>query len=629
MYVTLFRGLTFQQYITVRTHICTAEHQHPCLSCIGLLKVARAVNEHGFIKLSDAFKLAFPEQIYKTDIARLRILQVPLASIRVGELKSGNSCWYLVPFVEGLDYNKFVPFLEALMVSKETRTVSKVTRSEIKALLGLAQSDRERELVRYSFYRASGVSPTTARRQFGFDSMRERSECVQEAIEQARQIRESIDLLAFTKDRSILSSFGIVVGDSDSDSEDDGVQDVSHSLERNEQDLPSDIELPPFELLTKVLKEARYNWFELVEFAEIQTECEYHNSRALRKRLLDLYNSLLSLIEVSEDINHLKQSYSAFMLTVTPSRDDSRFADILNGDIVSDSESDGEDYVGLATIACSQARTVIAKKRKALSRTVRRDKSKAIASANFLSRKVSVKVKTVVDKFPGIGSTIESFVRDSNVGADAWRRTGVLTFDGNRRVNKKVTFERIRTHLQKTYNHRFSHGTVVQLCIARNLRHRSAKNYRGVAKVTCRRARKGFILRYNPDCHWSGALYKGLNFVQLTDATNITILNRDDSSGYRLDTLFTNSQHRTHAVKGHETLTTHTDYVKKYKSIIQTTCYNFSASNCTGELCAGVVKAQAIYPKNLAQHYADLCMLSTVPELKPAFVNTNTNDQNL
>ena len=31
---------------------------------------------------------------------------------------------------------------------------------------------------------------------------------------------------------------------------------------------------------------------------------------------------------------------------------------------------------------------------------------------------------------------------DSNVGADAWRRTGVLTFDGNLRVSNKVTYER-------------------------------------------------------------------------------------------------------------------------------------------------------------------------------------------
>ena len=83
----------------------------------------------------------------------------------------------------------------------------------------------------------------------------------------------------------------------------------------------------------------------------------------------------------------------------------------------------------------------------------------------------SCKVKTVVDRFPDIGQAIETFVSDSNVGADAWRRTGVLTFDGNLRIKQKVTYERIRQYFK------FSYGTVVQLCIARNKRRRSAMNY--------------------------------------------------------------------------------------------------------------------------------------------------------
>lgn len=218
------------------------------------------------------------------------------------------------------------------------------------------------------------------------------------------------------------------------------------------------------------------------------------------------------------------------------------------------------------------ANKLIKKKRKSLARRIRRAKAKEVARANFLSKKVSKKVKTVIDKFPDIGKTIETFVQDCNVGADAWR-TSILTFDGNRRVKKKATFERIRRHLEETYHHKFSHGTVVQLCVARNNRHRSAKNYKGIAKVTCRIARKGFKLRYNPDSHWSAALYKGLNFIQLTDGSDITNINRDDPSGYRLDTLCTNRQHHTPVVQGQDTLTTHTDYVNKYPSIIQTTSF--------------------------------------------------------
>lgn len=95
-------------------------------------------------------------------------------------------------------------------------------------------------------------------------------------------------------------------------------------------------------------------------------------------------------------------------------------------------------------------------------------------------------MKSICDQFPNIGSVIEEYVRSCGVGADKWRRTGVLTFDGNQKINKKVTFEGIREHLHKTYGRTFSYGTVLQLCIARSKRHRASANYHGVAKVTLR-----------------------------------------------------------------------------------------------------------------------------------------------
>lgn len=52
------------------------------------------------------------------------------------------------------------------------------------------------------------------------------------------------------------------------------------------------------------------------------------------------------------------------------------------------------------------------------------------------------------ETFLDIGETIEEFVQDHQVGADAWR-TGVLTFDGNSKLKQKVTYERIRQHLQE------------------------------------------------------------------------------------------------------------------------------------------------------------------------------------
>ena len=125
--------------------------------------------------------------------------------------------------------------------------------------------------------------------------------------------------------------------------------------------------------------------------------------------------------------------------------------------------------------------------------------------------------------------------------------------------------------------------------------------------------------------HWSSALYQGFNFIEYTDGANITNINRDDASGFRLNTLATHSKHGTPTVSQREILTTHTDYVNRYPSILHTTSYNFTGTKITKDLCAGVVKVAKIYPK-MKQHYADLEMLSDTPELCSAFTNPLTGN---
>ena len=92
-------------------------------------------------------------------------------------------------------------------------------------------------------------------------------------------------------------------------------------------------------------------------------------------------------------------------------------------------------------------KALIEKKRKSIRKQASRLKAKRIAEQNFLRRKVSRKVRGIVKQFPDIGQTIEEFVKQNNVGADQWRRTGVLTFDGNVRDAKRVTYEKISQHL--------------------------------------------------------------------------------------------------------------------------------------------------------------------------------------
>lgn len=131
--------------------------------------------------------------------------------------------------------------------------------------------------------------------------------------------------------------------------------------------------------------------------------------------------------------------------------------------------------------------------------------AKSLAERNYLGRRNKL-VKGIVKLFLDIGNTIDTYVQQGNVGANAWQRTGVLTFNDNCKVKEKVPHKRIQEHLQEVY-HRYC--TVVHLCMARNRRHCSAKCHKAVAQVTCRRARKGFCLHYKPDKHGAVSCIRG------------------------------------------------------------------------------------------------------------------------
>ena len=55
--------------------------------------------------------------------------------------------------------------------------------------------------------------------------------------------------------------------------------------------------------------------------------------------------------------------------------------------------------------------------------------------------------------------------------------------------------------------------------------------------------------------------------------------------------------------------------------MLQTTSYNFSETQTTPELTAGVVKASGVYPRNPPQHAADIEILEGAAELGNAFLH--------
>ena len=608
VYVSTVEEMSLQEYCAACNSYCLSFHRSLCTKCPGMIKAAVMIMEKGVCLLSSVFRESFPNATYNATNAKRRLLQLPVVALRIGEASSGNAEIYVMEMVQGVDYIKFQKIFSTFAGNKcSTPAMSKV---ELQRLLTLAQSDRERELIRYTAFKTSGLTATGATRHFGMQNMLQRSSQVEQCIQEVQSIREAIEEIAEVQ-ASVVSRSMASTSDSDTADEETADEDIAR-YDHNEHTVTHTIPGFSFGWFCETVVQSRFNWFNVVD---ISTEL----FGDVDEQLENYYTEFITSAHSDEEKALLRQSHEAFIADVGAQRSEDRQADALNGMIVTDSEPDDpDDYLQL-DLSSQKATEVIERRVKSIHRRARYLKAKQIAEKNFLAKKVSRSVKGVLKDHPDVGEVMEKFVEERNIGADAWRRTGVFTFDGNTRVKEKVTYERLRQHLISVYKRNFSYGTVVQLCIARNRRRKSAQRYKGVAKITSRRARKGFQLKFNPDSHWSGALYRTLNVLQYTDGRSIVNINRDDASGFRLDTMTTHRLHRTPMVKGSDATTTYTDYVNRYKSILQTTSYNFTKTNTTAEVCAGVVKATGVYPKNPTQHMCDLEMLEKVSDIQPVF----------
>ena len=93
----------------------------------------------------------------------------------------------------------------------------------------------------------------------------------------------------------------------------------------------------------------------------------------------------------------------------------------------------------------------VKKKKASFGRLKKRLIAKEVTTRALLKRKVPTAVSKTLVKFPNIGKNIEQFARENRIGADALYCTGVLTFTGNIKRGPKITYSRIKEHLEKKY----------------------------------------------------------------------------------------------------------------------------------------------------------------------------------
>ena len=200
--VTKVTDLTLEQYCYVHRLHCLSYHVHDCLECSYTINAANMILQEGIAPLRVAFETASPGVSYSASKAKQHLLQMPLVTIRLGEPSSGKSQTYVLEYVHGVDYVKIANILGKSLITHSA--VPSISKEELKKLLLITRSDRERDCVRYAVFKASGLTPSAARRHFGFERMDRTSNYVEECLHDAELVYQAVKDLSESRERAAI-----------------------------------------------------------------------------------------------------------------------------------------------------------------------------------------------------------------------------------------------------------------------------------------------------------------------------------------------------------------------------------------------------------------------------------------
>ena len=166
-----------------RHSYCFSYHKSPCIKCEKFLLVAKSVLSEGYLSLRYAFSIISPNVKYSAEKAQRMLLQMPLVTLTVGVPSSGKSFTILLELFHGVDYLKYNLVINEMVSSLKEHNPRQMEKSCVKLLLGLAQSDRQRECMKYAVVKASGMTATQARNMYEFERMTEQ---VEKAIDEVQ-----------------------------------------------------------------------------------------------------------------------------------------------------------------------------------------------------------------------------------------------------------------------------------------------------------------------------------------------------------------------------------------------------------------------------------------------------------
>ena len=350
IWISRIADLSLEEFIEACIENCSIYHRNNCAKCSRLVNAAHVILQCGICSLSYVFRTVFPDINYTPKQARCRLLQLPLAAIRIGEPSSGCSDIKVMELLPDLDYRKFKKFI-GLFIQQSGTTKPSMTKDCFRLLLSFAQSRRERETLTY---KASGLSATAAQRHFGLTNIVERANLVEEFIMEAQTIRECIDSLSKTQEKAMLLALGIPAEDSSSEEEFSSESEDGSFSDTGTTTCEYSHPLPSRESILTTLTESKWNWFQFLELME-----KYDSIFA--DRFEGVYEAIISTTDLLPHVQKLlKQSHDAYVCDRnTRLSHDLRVAGALNGMVVADSDDvNPEEFVGVCELTSERVKNL-------------------------------------------------------------------------------------------------------------------------------------------------------------------------------------------------------------------------------------------------------------------------------
>ena len=454
---------------------------------------------------------------YNSQKAKRKILQMPVCALNV------NDTIYVTQKKEtSKEYSLLANTIQSDMISRKK---SYIPREDYEVLLSVAQGETEKKILKHTLCSTQNLSRRQASQMYGISKLQERADIVNKTAIAMKEIKDRHSVLVKSEQKRYLLSCGENIDDyltSSNESCDETDIEVSSSDDSSNaltdircnkhdstfaEDMTDKITSENTQIAVNLLREVSFNWFAFVVL--LQSKFVSEDEFMLDSLMSRVASHLPELGFSEEEAVLIEQSRAAYLQTMQENENAAKAISISSADS-STHVSEGEKL---------EHKEIIEKKLRKIRDSARKRMLKEIEEKRFLRKRISKSTKTMLDKYSDIGEVIENIVQESDVGADRWRRTGVYTFSGDIKSSKRITYGKIQEKLKEHYGRNVSYGTVVQLCVPRHKRHRSSKRYSGVANVKYIRARKGFTLKFNPDCKWSRSMYKSYAVISVASGT--------------------------------------------------------------------------------------------------------------